>query len=69
MLLTIAVILVILLILGFVSSYTIGVVTYTTLVLAVIVVLIDIFQDRRAISQQKIINQIDNIINNIKVHK
>ena len=69
MLLTIAVILVILLILGFASSYTIGVVTYTTLVLAVIVVLIDIFQDRRAISQQKIINQIDNIINNIKVDK
>ena len=61
MLLTIAVILLTLLIVGFVSSYTMGAAAYMLLVFSVIVVLIDIIQDRRPISQQKIINQIDNI--------
>ena len=49
MLWTIAVILIILWALGLVSSYTMGGVIYVLLVIAVIVVLVNIIQGRRAL--------------------
>lgn len=50
MLWTIAVVLAILWLLGFLSSYTMGGLIHILLVLAIIVVLVRIFQGRRALS-------------------